>query len=142
MEPIELPYVKLLPVAHTLMHAVPKSIGLDLYSPTSVLIPAHDKVLVNMGIALQIPMGYYGQIAPRSGLALHHHINVGTGVVDPDYTCPVQVLLNFGHQDHAIEANNHIAQLILERIAYPILCEVPQIPQTEHGAQGFGSMGQ
>ena len=59
------------------------------------------------------------------------------------YTGPVQVLLlNFGHQGHTIEANNHIAQLILERIAYPILCEVPQMPQTECGAQGFGSTGQ
>ena len=24
------------------------------------LVPAHDKVLINMGIAFQIPMGYYG----------------------------------------------------------------------------------
>ena len=66
----------------------PKSVGLDLYSPTNVLIPAHDKVLIDMGIAFQIPMGYYGQIAPRSGLAIHHHIHVGAGVVDPDYTGP------------------------------------------------------
>ena len=65
---------------------MPKSVGLDLYSPTSVLVPAHDKVLVNMGIAFQIPMGYYGQISPWSGLALHHHIHEVAGVVDPDYT--------------------------------------------------------
>ena len=143
MEAIELPYVKFLPTACTPTHAMPKSIGLDLYSPTSVLVPAHNKVLINMGIAFQIPMGYYGWIAPRSGLALHHHIHVGAGVVDPDYTCPIQVLLlNFGHQNHDIEVNNHIAQLILERVAYPILYEVPQIPPTEHGAQGFGSTGQ
>ena len=142
MEAIELPYVKLLPTAHTPMHATPKAIGLDLYSPTSVLIPAHDKVLINMGIAFQIPMSYYGQIAPRLGLAFHHHIYVGAGVVDSNYTGPVQVLLlNFGHQNHTIEANNCIAQLILERIAYPILCKVPQIPQTEHGTQGFASTG-
>ena len=64
-------------------------------------------------------------------------------MVDPNYTGPVQVLLlNFGHQDHAIEVNNHIAQLILERIAYPILSEVPQIPLMECSTQGFGSMGQ
>ena len=114
MEAIELPYM---------MHAciptcaMPKSIGLDLYSPTSVLVPAHDKVLINTGIAFQIPMGYYGQIAPRSGLALHHHIHVGAVVVDPDYTGPVQVLLlNFSPQNHAIEVNHHIAQLILEKL--------------------------
>ena len=130
MEAIELPYVKLLSTACTPTCAMPKSIGLDLYSPTSVLVLAHNKVLINMGIAFQIPMGYYSWIAPRSVLALHHHIHVGAGVVDPNYTSPVQVLLlNFSYQNHAIEANNHIAQLILERIAYPILCEVPQYLQ-------------
>ena len=143
MEVIELPYVKLLPTACILTHATPKSVGLDLYSPTSMLVQAHDKVLVNMGIAFQIPMGYYGQIAPRSGLALHHHIHVGAGVVDPDCTGSVQVLLlNFSSQNHAIEANHRISQLILENIAYPILHEVPQISLTEHGAHGFGSTGQ
>ena len=143
MEAIELPYMKLLPTTCILMCAAPKSIGLDLYSPTSVLVPAHDKVLINTGIAFQIPMGYYGQIALRSGLALHHHIHVGAGMVDPDYTGPVQVLLlNFSPQNHAIEVNHCIAQLILEKIAYPILCEVPQIPPTKYGANRFGSMGQ
>ena len=70
MEAIELPYVKLLPTACTPMCAMSKSIGLDLYSATSMLIPAHDKVLVNMGIAFRIPMGYYSQIAPQVGLSL------------------------------------------------------------------------
>ena len=143
MEAIELPYMTLLPTACVPTCATLKSIGLDLYSPTSVLVPVHNKVLINMGIAFQIPMGYYGQIAPRSGLALHHHIHVVAGVVDPDYTGPVQVLLlNFSPQNHAIEVNHQIAQLILEKIAYPILCEVPQIPPTDHGAHGFGSTGQ
>ena len=110
MEVIELPYVKLLPTACIPTCTTPKSVGLDLHSPTSVLVPAHDKVLVNMGSTFQIPMGYYGQIAPRSGLAFHHHIHLGAGVVDPDYTGPVQVLLlNFSSQNHAIEVNHHIA---------------------------------
>ena len=70
MEAIELPYMKLLPTACILTCAMPKSIGLDLYSPISVLVPTYNKVLINMGIAFQIPMGYYGQIAPRSGFGL------------------------------------------------------------------------
>ena len=85
METIKLPCLKTLPTACMPTHATSKSVGLDLYSPTNVLIPAHDKVLVDLGIALQIPMGYYGWIASRSGLAIHHHIHVGAGVVDPDY---------------------------------------------------------
>ena len=108
-----------------------------------MLIPAHSKILIDMGIAFQIPMGYYGRITSRSGLAIHHHIHVGAGVVDPDYTGSVHVLLmNLGSQDHVIEKNHQIAQMILEKVAYPVICEVSQILPTEHGANGFGSTGQ
>ena len=143
MEAIELPYMKLLLTACMPTCATPKSVGLDLYSLISVLILAHSKVLIDTGIAFQIPMGYYGQIAPRSGLAIHHHIHLGAGVVDPDYTDSVHMLLlNLSSQDHAIETNHCIAQFILEKVAYPILCEVPQMLPTECGANGFGSTGQ
>ena len=60
MEAIELPYTKLLPTACMPTYATPKSVGLDLYSLINVLIPAHGKVLIDSGIAFQIPMGYYG----------------------------------------------------------------------------------
>ena len=143
METVKLPCLQLLLTACMLTYTTSKSLGLDLYSPTNVLIPAHDKILVDMGVAFQIPMGYYGQIASRSGLAIHHHIHVGAGVVDPDYTGSVHVLLmNFSSQDHVIEKNNHIAQMILEKMAYPVICEVSQMLPTEHGANGFGSTGQ
>ena len=55
MEAIELPYMKLLPMACIPVHAMPKSIGLDLYSPTSVLVPAHDKVLINTELLFKFP---------------------------------------------------------------------------------------
>ena len=143
MEAIKLPCVKLLPTACMPTCATPKSEGLDLYSPINVLIPAHDKILIDTGIAFQIPMGYYRWIASRSGLAIHHHIHVGAGVVDPDYTGSIHVvLMNFHSQDHVIEKNHHIAQMILEKVAYPVICEVSQMLPTEHGANGFGSTGQ
>ena len=109
----------------------------------NVLIPAHDKVLVDVGVAFQIPMGYYGWIASRSGLAIHHHIHVGAGVVDPDYTGSIHVLLmNFSSQDHVKEKNHQIAQMILEKVACLVICEVSQMLPTERGAKGFGSTGQ
>ena len=143
MEAIKLLYTKLLLTAYMPTHATPKSVALDLYSPTSVLISAHSKILLDTGIAFQIPMGYYGWIASRSGLAIHHHIHVGARVVDPDYTGSAHMLLiNLSSQDHVVEKNHHIAQMILEKVAYPVLCEVPQMLSTEHGANGFGSTGQ
>ena len=87
-------------------------------------------------------MVYYGWIASRLGLAIHHHIHVGAGVVDPDYTGSVHVLLmNFSSQDHVIEKNHWIAQMILEKVAYLVICEVSQMLPTECGCKGFGSMG-
>ena len=143
METIKLPCLKILLTACMPTRATSKSVGLDLYSPTNVLILAHDKILVDVGIAFQIPMGYYGWIASRSGLAIHHHIHVGVGVVDPDYTVSIHVLLmNFSSQDHVIEKNHQIAQMILEKVACPVICEVSQMLPTECGAKGFGSMGQ
>ena len=143
METIKLPWLKTLLTACVPTRATSKSVGLDLYSPTDVLIPAHDKVLVDLGITLQIPMGYYGWRASRSGLAIHHHVHVGAGVVDPDYIGSIHVLLmNLGSQDHVIEKNHRIAQMILEKVAYPIICEVSQMLPTECGAKGFGSTGQ
>ena len=143
METIKIPCVKLLPTACMPTHTTSKSVGLDLYSPTNVLIPAHDKILIDMGIAFQIPMGYYGWITSRSGLAIHHHIHVGAGVVDPDYTGSVHMLLmNLSSQDHVIDKNHHIAQMILEKMAYLVICEVSQMLPTEHGANGFGPTGQ
>ena len=143
MEATELPHTKLLLTACMPTHATPKSVSLDLHNPTNVLILAHSKILIDMGIAFQSPIGYYGQIASRSGLAIHHHIHVGAGVVDPDYTGSVHVLLmNLSSQDHVIEKNHRIAQMILEKVAYPIICEVPQMLPTDCGANGFGSRGQ
>ena len=142
MEAIELPCMKLLLTACMPTCATPKSVGLDLYSPINVLILADRKILIDMGIAFQIPMGYYGWIAPRSGLAIHHHIHVGAGVVDPDYTGSVHMLLmNLSSQDHVIEKNHCIAQMILEKAAYSIICEVSQMLPTERDANGFGSTG-
>ena len=143
METIKLPCLKILPTACMPTRATVKSVGLDLYSPMNVLIPAHDKILVDVGVAFQIPMGYYGWIASRLGLAIHHHIHVGAGVVDPDYTGSIHVLLMiFSSQDHVIEKNHQIAQMILEKVACPVICEVPQMLPKERGAKGFGSMGQ
>merc|ERR1711935_1011648 len=68
------------------------------------------------GIAMAIPEGNYGRIAPRSGLAAKHSIDVGAGVIDSDYRGEVKVLLfNLSDVDFNLKANERIAQLIIEK---------------------------
>ena len=49
--------------------------------------------------------------------------------------------MNFSSQDHVIEKNHQIAQMILEKVAYSVICEASQMLPTECGAKGFGSTG-
>ena len=52
--------------------------------------------------AMAIPEGTYARIAPRSGLAWKHHIDIGAGVVDYDYRGNVGVVM-FNHADSDFE---------------------------------------
>ena len=67
---IELPFVKISADAVTPTRATEGSAGLDFYSPAEYIIPPHDQLLVPTQIKLQIPLGYYGRLASKSGLAI------------------------------------------------------------------------
>nr|BDT62804.1 MAG: dUTPase [Metapenaeus joyneri majanivirus] len=120
--------------------------GYDLFSAYDEIIPACGKSLIKTDIQLtQIPQGCYGRIAPRSGLAFKHHIDVGAGVIDRDYQGNVQVLLfNLNKEEYKIKKGDRIAQLICEKITYPEIEEVTTeltLTVTERGQHGFGSTG-
>uniref|UniRef100_A0A1I8B8M9 Deoxyuridine 5'-triphosphate nucleotidohydrolase n=1 Tax=Meloidogyne hapla TaxID=6305 RepID=A0A1I8B8M9_MELHA len=67
--------------------------GADLHSAEDCFVPAKGKYLVSTGIQIAMPDGYYGRIAPRSGLASKNFIDVGAGVIDTDYRGEIRVLL-------------------------------------------------
>ena len=139
MELIELPFVKMLVNAVTPTRATEGSIGLDFYSPADYIIPPHSQLLIPTQIKLQIPLGHYGRLASKSGLAILHQLHVGAGVIDPDYTGEIMVLLiNTASHVHPINRGDPIAQLILEQVSIPILREVKELPPTTRGAHGCG----
>lgn len=89
-----------------------------------------------------ISSGCYGRIAPRSGLAWKNHIDVGAGVIDEDYRGNIGVVLfNHSNEDFKVIKGDRIAQLICQRIEYPVLQEVTNLDNTSRGAGGFGSTG-
>ena len=73
---------------------------------------------------------------------MKHGIQVGAGVIDPDYTGEVRVILfNQGHKNFEIKKGDRIAQLILERCETPPVVEIDTIEATKRGSGGFGSTG-
>jgi dUTP pyrophosphatase len=122
------------------------AVGYDIFSIEDAIVPANGKTIVKTGIRLCIPSGHYGRIAPRSGLAANHSIDVGAGVVDPDYRGEILVVL-FNHSSKEVSLPKHsrIAQLILERCSVlPVNIasnEIFDLDMTERGAGRFGSTG-
>ena len=139
MDLIELLFVKISTDAITPTRATEGSVGLDFYSPADYVIPPHNQLMIPTQIKLQIPLGYYGRLASKSSLAILHQLHVGAGVIDPDYTGEIMVLLiNTASRVHPIMRGDPIAQLILEKVSIPILREVKELPPTTRGAHGCG----
>lgn len=135
---------RLVPTAVLPVRKTPHAAGYDLSSSEDYVLPAHGRGVVPTGLALAIPEGYYGRVAPRSSLAVTHGIDTGAGVIDSDYRGPVGVVL-FNHSDkeYVVKRGDRIAQLILEKIATPDVTEVTDgdLPETVRGSGGFGSTG-
>ena len=117
--------------------------GYDLQSTESCVVMPGKRTVVSTGLSFEFPGGVYGRIAPRSGLAVKHGIQVGAGVVDSDYRGEVKVVL-FNHDvnPYIIKPGYRIAQLILERCENPEVEEIVDTAMTQRGEGGFGSTGQ
>jgi dUTP pyrophosphatase len=116
--------------------------GYDVTSVKDIIIPPGQRSIVPTGLHIAVPHGTYGRIAPRSGLAAKHGIDVLAGVIDEDYRGEVGVILvNHGSDPFVIGIGDRIAQLILEKIDVPIVVCVKDLDATDRGGGGFGSTG-
>ncbi|EPQ66122.1 Bgt-1632 [Blumeria graminis f. sp. tritici] len=116
--------------------------GYDMYAAHATSVPARGKVLVATDLAVAVPPGTYGRIAPRSGLAAKHMIDTGAGVIDADYRGEIKILLfNHSEVDFPISEGDRIAQLVLEKIVTPEVQEVDNLEESVRGTGGFGSTG-
>ena len=116
------------------------SAGLDICAIEDVEIQPKQRALARTGFAVAIPPGFYGRVAPRSGLAVKQGLDVLAGVIDSDYRGEVGcVLYNTGDETIHLPAGSKICQLILEQIITPEATWVNDLDATARGAGGFGS---
>jgi len=120
--------------------------GVDLYAAVEgeIVLDAGRWTLIPTGIAVAIPVGYEGQVRPRSGLALKHGIGMlnGPGTIDADYRGEIGIILfNFSGKPFAINRGDRIAQLVFARIEKASLVTVDTLAETARGAGGFGHTG-
>lgn len=121
----------------------PLGVGLTLEKTSlSTEIMLNNRKLVPTGIQMAIPVGYYGRVAPRSGLSCKG-LDIGAGVIDAGYRGEIKILaINNSNKDFFVKRGERIAQLIVTKIAdSPTLSVVDELPSSDRGASGFGSTG-
>lgn len=116
------------------------SAGFDLYAPERVDIPAGASYLVGTGLAMAVPNGWFGQINPRSSMAVKK-VRIGARVVDSDYIGEIFVNIhNDGDQVYEIIKGDRIAQIIFMPHLSEMI-EVDELEKTSRGEGAFGSTG-
>lgn len=123
--------------------AHPTDAGFDLAIPADCMLAPHTHVSIDLGFAIQIPVGWYGQIFARSsvfrqGLAVH------PGVIDADFRGAVQLLVyNQLRRAQPVYRGDRLAQLLFLPVPDTTLVtvEASQLTPTPRGSGGIGSTG-
>lgn len=100
--------------------------------------------IVPTGLRMAIPVGYEGQVRPRSGLAAKSGITVtnSPGTIDSDYRGEIMVILqNTGPEAFTVTPADRIGQLLIAPVTRAGLDFVDDLDDTDRGSGGFGSTG-
>ena len=82
---IQIDFIRFSNDAKEPLKAYADSAGYDLFANESIRIMSNSRGLVCTGIKITIPKGFYGQISPRSGLALKNGVVAFSGTIDSGY---------------------------------------------------------
>jgi dUTP pyrophosphatase len=125
--------------------AYPGDAGADLFAAADVELAPGQRAVVPTGVAIALPHGYAAFVHPRSGLASRYGVTIvnAPGTVDAGYRGEIRVtLLNTDAGTPVrFQRGDRIAQLVVQRVEYPVFHEVERLPGSARGDGGFGSTG-
>lgn len=131
---------KLDPSAYAPHRAHPTDAGVDLKAPVAFVLAADSHRLIDTGVHVAIPEGYWGLVISKSGLMAKGITS--RGVIDSHYRGSIGVVLfNHTSEDIAFSAGDKISQLIILPCVTPNIYIVPELDSTDRADGGFGSTG-
>lgn len=115
--------------------------GYDLAASMKLVIPPRGRALVPTRLRVALPKGYYGQIFPRSSLAVEG-IDTSGGVIDAGYRGEIKIIvINATDKEYVVQPGQRIAQLVVIKLYEGEAVRVDDLDRTERGEKGFGSSG-
>ncbi len=114
----------------------------NLFSIEKVIIKPREHKVIRLGVASEIPVGYFVSIRGRSSSAAKNGIDVLGGVIDSGYRGEWMIILsNIGKEKFVVQTGDKIAQGILQPVPSIKIIEVKKISKSLRGEKGFGSSG-
>jgi dUTP pyrophosphatase len=97
--------------------------------------------LYNTGIKLDIPIGYYVELVPRSSISKSGYMLANSiGIIDCSYKGELLVALTKISANAAeIEYPFRCCQLIMKKQIFPYIVEVTDLEESKRAEGGFGS---
>lgn len=123
----------------------PDSAGFDFSAPIENTIYPNTTTEIRTGLAVKIPVGYYGKLEIRSSLARRYGLSVLAGVIDSDYRGEIIILvtkLGTSKSLYSIKKGERFAQMVIIKCHTGRAVEVKEFRNVTHrGTGGFGSTG-
>ena len=142
---VRLPHAEGIPLpAYETEHAAGMDLRAAVPDDEPLVLKPGARFPVPTGLSMAIPVGFEGQVRPRSGLAAKQGVTClnTPGTIDADYRGEVKVILiNLGQEPVTIRRGDRIAQLVIAPVVQAEWEEVDALDETARGAGGFGSTG-
>ena len=133
---------KLNPDLPTPFQAYAGDAGMDVYASIRTVLQPGDCVAIPLGLAIEIPEGYYAYIADKSGLSLKHKLRTMGGVIDSNYRGEIHGgIINLSDVEYIFEVGDKVAQMIIQKTENVEFQEVETLNQSDRGEKRFGSSG-
>lgn len=126
----------------------------DVYAPLTILVKSGRQV-IDLGFAIELPIGYEAKIEPRSGYSskgfagvidytsdqeMRFDCDVLQGKIDSDYRASIGVIVCNRDRNFYIRQGQRIAQMTIYKVENAEF--VPgELSDTDRGQGGFGHTG-
>jgi deoxyuridine 5'-triphosphate nucleotidohydrolase len=116
-------------------------VGFDLTITRVHSVVSNQITMFDTGVALDVPVGYYVEMVPRSSMSKTGYMLANSvGVIDPGYLGTIKVpLVKIDQSLPDIQLPCRIAQLILKPYVFAHSVLVDSLKPTTRGVGGFGS---
>ena len=125
--------------------AKPGDVGFDLkvwVEQDEFVIEPHKMANIRTGVFVQLPLGHWADIRPRSSTFARRHLFVMSGTIDEGYTGEISTFVwNPNDKPYTVKNGERLAQLVILPRVTPDITIVGELSETARSTTGFGSTG-